>query len=177
MAHSWCVLRTKGQFTLPLAASLSEVGFDAWSPVEVQVTRETEHRSRVERLVAAMPTYVLAPLGQAGAILAERATGRHKRFSFMHYGEHALLVPDSQVAHLRKIEREAAARREPPNFLVGQTIRVPEGPFQGLGGTVVETKKGWVLVAFPGWAIPVDFHPWQIEPIGLDGAQAAAKAA
>lgn len=174
MGNEWCILRTSGPKTLPLAASLAEAGFAAWSPIEYQVTRPKPSRNQVERQVAVMPTYVFAAFREIGAILAERPSGKHPSFALLHYDDRVPLVAERDLAHLRRIEREAAAKRQPVVFQLGQEVRVPDGPFQGLGGKVVETDKGWALVAFPRFAIPVKFGYWQIEVVDVSAPNARA---
>lgn len=162
----WLILRCRGSSTLRLARSLSAGGFDAWTPVEIQVKRQRQTDARAELMVAVMPTYVFVPAEHLLTMLdeSEAPASQHPDFSVFRYCERFPLIADRELVALRNIERKAAAKAVPVKFPSGEPVRTPDGPFQGLTGQVVENSRGeFTLVAFPGFNIPVKFASWKLE--------------
>ena len=72
----WCILRTSGGQTLPLARSLRAAGFDVWTPareIRKVVRRGTRAEKRLEIDIAILPTFVFARETDLSA-LADAAT-------------------------------------------------------------------------------------------------------
>ena len=159
----WCILRTRGSNTLRLARSLGHSGFEAWTPTEIQVKRHPKTRERSETIIAVMPTYVFATAEHL-LDLVNQSQAPDAEFSVFRWNDRFPIIADLDLRHLRQIEREAAAKCKPVQYGTGQQVRVPDGPYQGLTGQVVETSKGrFTLVAFPGFNIPVKFASWKLE--------------
>ncbi len=166
MADSWCILRTKGSSTLRLARSLAIAGIEAWTPIEYQDRKSRKLGGRVETAIAVMPTYVFAHAKHLIDLLAEADAqfSAHPDFSVFRYADKFPLIRDKHLAGLRAIERKAAAENKPVVFPRDESVRVPDGPFQGLTGRVIEDSKGkHTLVAFPGCNFPIEFASWQLE--------------
>lgn len=160
---SWCILRCKGGNTIRLARSLELAGIEAWTPVEIQ---QRKKGAKAEVAVAVLPTYVFAKSNRLLDLIAEAEApvSIHPPFSVFRYNERFPLIADAQLTALRTIERKAAASGKPVVFPRGEEVRVPDGPFQGLTGQVVEDSRGhFTLVAFPGFNIPVEFASWRLE--------------
>jgi len=90
-------------------------------------------------------------------------------------------VPDRQLDPLRELERLAAERaikakrrrgkrgRGGHHFSLGDTVRVPDGPFAGLDGIIVPSRKnGSVRVEFCGGMIEAEIEPWLVQAINLN---------
>lgn len=162
----WCILRTKGSSTLRLARSLALSGIEAWTPIEYQDRKSRRLGTRIETAIAVMPTYVFAHATHLIELLAEAETSfsAHPDFSVFRYADKFPLIRDKHLVGLRAIERKAAAENKPVVFPRDESVRVPDGPFQGLTGRVVEDSKGkHTLVAFPGCNFPIEFASWQLE--------------
>lgn len=162
----WCILRTKGSNTLRLSNSLNLSHIEAWTPTEIHVHRDRKTRARTEAMVPVMPTYVFARATCLPDLveLSLQPVSIHPGFSVFRYLDRFPVVGDAELSALRSIERKAAARHAPVVFPAGRQVRVPEGPFAGLTGQVVETSKGeFTLVAFPGFNIPVKFASWKLQ--------------
>lgn len=163
--QQWCILRTRGSNTLRLASALDLLGIPSWTPIEIQL-RSKSKRSAAEVMVSVMPTYVFASAEYLTDLfaLASSPVSAAPSFSVFKYRDRVPLVADGQLASLKRIEREAAAKRQPVRFTNGATVRTPDGPFQGLTGQVIENTRGeFTLVAFPGFTIPVKFASWKLE--------------
>lgn len=162
----WAILRCKGSTTLRLARSLDLAGIDAWTPMEIQVKRHRKTGTRTESMIAVMPTYVFVAAESLSDMVAASMVpvSIHPSFSVFRYNDRFPLVADKDLSALRAIERKAAAEKVPVRFDRGTSVRLPDGPFQGLTGQVVEGTKGeFTLVAFPGFNIPVKFASWKLE--------------
>ncbi len=114
----WCILRTAGSRTLPLARSLAEAGVNAWTPTAIADRRRGRSRVRVEAEAAILPTFVFAPANLVDALLdlESAPTSPHPSFSlFRHNGRVALVaaaewlaVAASELAGYRRLSVEAA---------------------------------------------------------------------
>jgi transcription antitermination factor NusG len=159
----WCILRTRGSHTLRLADSLDPDAVTAWTPTQHQTTRDPKTGKRVPILAAVMPTFVFASAERLFELL-DKARTPGARFSVFRWNDQVPLVSDADLRHLRQIEREAKAKGRAVEYANGQKVHVPDGAWQGLTGQIVEQRKGkWVLVAFPGYNVPVKFAPWNLD--------------
>lgn len=162
----WCILRTKGSSTLRLARSLELDGIGAWTPTEIQQRGNHRNSAKHEVMLAVMPTYVFAPAEHLVDLLAaaEAPVSIHPDFSVFRHLDRFPLIADVQLNSLRLIERKAAAKNSPVVFPRDYQVRIPDGPFQGLTGRVVEDSNGgFTLVAFPNFAIPIKFASWTLD--------------
>lgn len=165
MGGMWCVLRTSGPNTLPLARSLGEAGYEVWTPIERQVKRLPRKKVEVERESPIMPTYVFASADDLLELvnLSLSPLNNHRAFSVFRYLNKYPLIADSSLEALRGEEsRRALASRKRKKVVLakGATVRIEEGAFAGMSG-VVETSKGkFTLVCFPGYSMPVQIASW-----------------
>ena len=154
----WIILRTSGRRTLPLAASLAEDGYEAWTPAETK----RAPRSRARYRVPMMPTFVFArsqhlvDLLQLAEMPVKPRRGKrlrqpaHEDFSVFHYYDRIPIVDDAELDNLRRLE----ARSTPPPIVEpyrrGQSVVVTQGVACGLGGQVVRSDGESTLVCFGG---------------------------
>lgn len=162
----WCILRTSGPSTLPLAQSLNEAGFEAWTPVGLpdepkrvakgkQVVEEPLIRTfvfaRADRLLD------LVELSRSPAQTYRRwdtergkiTTIGHPHYSvFRHLGAFVTL-PDSALIALRRSERQRKPRGKVKLFKVGDKVMLVEGAVAGLRGVVAAVQGKHAVVSFP----------------------------
>lgn len=153
-AGDWLILRTSGGRTLALARSLAAAGLDVWTPVQTMTKRRGRTRERIAYDAPIMPTFVfvrarhLAELARISAL----PFSAHPDFSIFRHLGRVPLISDTEVAEARRVEersRRAALVGTRKSFVVGQPVRVSEGPGAGLSGEVVANGDGkFVLVAF-----------------------------
>lgn len=161
--HLWCILRTSGSRTLPLARSLAAAGFEVWTPVETNDRRRPRSKARVEFEAPIMPTFVFARSDQLNdlQVAAVAAVKEHPPFSIFRWSGKIPLVSDQQIASLRAAEDKAAARVEAGRrrdrlqverkfFTPGEQVKVTEGSFSGLSGMVEDGDGKFTFVAFGG---------------------------
>lgn len=159
----WCILRTAGPRTLPLARSLQAAGIEAWTPSEMVKRRIPRSKSSRQTEVAFTPTYVFVRAYHLPRLTAHLFSGinPHPPFSiFRYYGE-TVLVSDAAIAGLREVqvasERRNAVREQHRRtkghgvpFERGAPIQAITGPFTGVSGVVEESNGRQTLVLFGG---------------------------
>lgn len=161
----WIILRCKGSSTLRLARSLPLAGFDAWTPIEVQVKRDRRTGQRTEAMTAVMPSYVFAKAADLIDLVAlsESPGGFTGDFSVFRFDGRFPVIEDHELTRLRLIERRAAAKAQPVIFSKGTHLRVPDGPYQGLTGQVTDSNNKITTLDFGGFTIPVKFETWTLQ--------------
>lgn len=168
----WCIIRTAGSATLALAETLSDVGYDVWTPVETidRRARRTEKREQVK--AAMLPSFLFAKSDKLAALVAlsrspslqyrvwdseERrmVTKGHPAFTvYSRNGQHPL-VNDWELDALRTIERRRRPKGKATPFKDGARVKLTEGGFAGLYGTVQSMRGGFATVVIGDWKIPV----------------------
>lgn len=162
--NDWCILRTAGRSTLPLAKSLSDAGYDVWAPS--QVPDGPAKRRHAER-VPMTPTYLFARALHVLKLIALSANpGRsHEGFSVFRNCHGVPLIADSGLNPLRaeeaNVERRWQAqvqrgrsRRKGQAFEVGETVSVPAEAFPsfaGMNGMVDESGQRHTYVSLGGF--------------------------
>lgn len=169
----WCILRTAGPRTLPVAESLSEAGFEVWTPVETRRHQLRAGKSgTITTTLPIMPTFVFARNRHQNelAAITRLPVSPHPRFSLFQYLDRVVTVRDSELERLRDAERRAVPKPKRPTLPVGTKVRPDQGPYTGLSGEVVASKNGLCLVFFGGW-MTVEIETFQLTPLGVDDAQ------
>lgn len=188
---SWLILRCSNVKTLELAKSLTEAGFEAWSPVET-ITLKAKRGLPAEHLTRAlMPSFVFARYSRLNDLLElsrsptlnyrvwdsekrKMVTRGHPYFRvFRLLGEYRQ-VPDRQLAHLRTMERKSKPKGKVEPFEVGAIVRFTEGGFAGLTGRVEESRKDYTTVTICDWSIPVQISTWLLRET-LDLSEGSVK--
>jgi transcription antitermination factor NusG len=165
---SWCILRTHGGRTMPLARSLAEAGILAWTPVEHVRRRipRSKEKEREFRPVPFLPTYVFAPWDDRSALqrLEAAAESEHPAFSIFRHRGATVRVTEVELAALRRREAESLRRMEQSveaqerhgqrmkargqPLPRGAAVEIGEGAFAGLSGIVEESDGRHTLVLF-----------------------------
>lgn len=123
MAGTWCILRTSGGRTVPLARSLAAAGFEAWTPVRT-IRRPApaqgrrlvmgQRRKLIDVDLAILPGFVFARADQLHDLV--RAAGAeqspHPSFSVFHQAGRVPLVREASIIGLRCAERDAFNARQ-----------------------------------------------------------------
>ncbi len=172
----WCILRTQSANTLPLAKALSDAGFTAWTPTEVQTRRARRAIPRQDVTVALMPAIVFASYDDlADMIRLSRSAMPHQswdagarrmvmrgwpHFTILRIGDRYARVADRELAGLRRAESVRLTLAKKKTFVPGVAVRLMEGAGEGLRGTVKSVKGTFAEVRFPGFSLnwTVAFH-------------------
>lgn len=177
--NRWCILRTGSVSTLPLAKSLTDAGYEVWTPLEIHERRSPKTRKREEVTAALMPSFVFArSLHLADLIDLSRSptlnyqvwdkeqrrmvTKGHPVFRLFRSDGGYPTVSDRELQPLRIAEKRTAPKPAGKVFNTGDRIKLTEGGFAGLSGIVERTQGAFALVAFPGFNIPVKIATWML---------------
>lgn len=177
----WCILRTSGQKTLALARSLDAAGFSVWTPIDIKNRRRPRCGKMVEYELPVMPTFVFARAQHIWDLF--RCLGQpvnpHPSFSIFHHRNRVPLISEAEMASLRNAdekakrierERQSELKSKRRDFVQGQYVNVPDGPFQGLTGIVEECDGKFAMVAFKG-SRPIKIASWLLEADGVEANQ------
>ena len=162
---NWCILRMSGARTLPVMRSLIAAGIEAWTPVEtVKVRRSRGKTGREEREGAMLPTFVFAAAEHLPALAAAIRDPRspHPAFSIFRHLGRVPLVSDRGIEALRMAERRAVPKHKQHAFRSGDSVRMPDGPFGGMSGTVTKGDGRRTFVQLGGWFGEVEIETFQL---------------
>ena len=173
----WCILRTGGQRTVALARSLSEAGFEAWTPIQIRFREKTRRKPAEERAMPILPTFVFARARHLVDLnrLTRADIHPHPQFSIFRYQGVPPIISDQRISGLREAEAAAikvadARRRSDAGKALkdakdqlrralpkGKSIDMPTGPFAGFTGVVESStrKEAWVILP-GGFRLKID---------------------
>lgn len=175
---SWCILRCSGGKTLELAASLTDAGFEAWTPAETISRRARRDHKREEVRVPLIASFVFARADRMQDLLAlshsptlnfrvwdselrRMVTRGHPYFRV----SHLRLVPDEQLEGLRALDRKRRPKRKAQAFEKGTVVRITEGGFEGLSGVIEECRGDYATVTLDDWSAPAKVATWLLHPV------------
>jgi transcription antitermination factor NusG len=182
----WCILRTSGPKTLPLAASLAGAGYEVWTPAETRMRRAVRGRRALTQHEAPIaPSFVFVRadrLYDLARILA-LPLSPHPSFSIFHHAGRVPVVADHEIAGLRNEEERARhvwekaerAKAKPPTFNPDDAVRVDQSAFVGLVGKVEEQRGRKVMVQLG--AMRMQVTAWHILPDAVQADQPVEGAA
>jgi hypothetical protein len=152
-ANRWCILRTAGPRTLPLAASLTAAGIEAWTPVEMVKRRIPRKVGRVEKAAPLLPTFVFVPALHLYDLwhISRMPVSPHPAFAFFRHNGAVPLIAQSEVDKLRVLENRMKPKRRRPTVPIETEVCPTEGAYAGMTGVVKESDGKTTLVAFGGW--------------------------
>ena len=174
--QSWCVVRTQASQTLALAASLKEVGFAVWTPTETQQRRARRHHPAQDIVLPLMPGVVFADWDRLDELITlgrsampylhwDAALRRHVSKGMQHFRILQMAgatdtmryarVSDRQLAGLRQAEARGQVAVKRRTLRKGAAVRLSEGAFEGLRGTVESVKGQFAHVRFDTWPVVV----------------------
>lgn len=157
---SWIILRTRGRHTLRLVESLSEDGFEAWTPIETKIFHVPRLNSKRTVRLPIMPSYVFAgahnliDLIQLAAMKVKprkHHAPAHADFSIMRLHDRIPVIADGHLQSLRLLEAKRTPKMKAlQRFASGVSVRVKieGGSFAGMKGRVEQSDYGMTLVCF-----------------------------
>jgi hypothetical protein len=173
MVDRWCILRTSGARTIPLARSLVDAGIEAWTPINMTSRRRPRSKVRVEREAPIAPTFVFA----RACHLAELARMRmlpcspHPGFSIFRHAGRIPLVSDLDMSGMRAVEdseRRKILRKQRQPIVIGQELTPTTGGFAGMTGIVEDAEGRYAIVNFGGWMRGVKVDSWLLDSTEIE---------
>lgn len=167
-AGRWCILRTSPGRTLGLMAALAAAGFEAWTPRQTQTRRRPRSKITVELEVPIAPTFVFVRAAHVRDLAAAEAAlvNPFPVFSIFRHGGRIPLIADGEVDGLRQAEGRAqllSRRKKRRAYVMGQRVRVGDGAFAGLTGTVEKGGDKFAIVGF-GSTFRMRIATWLLSP-------------
>jgi preprotein translocase subunit YajC len=146
-----------------VARSLTEAGFDVWTPVEVQKRRVGREREVKETTLPITPGIVFAredclhdllTLARSPVLTYLAWNPERKRMErhgcphfsvFRHLGQYPR-VADRSLDPLRQAEQRLRPREQGPLLNIGDEVRIPSSAFGGLVGIVKKVQRRVAMV-------------------------------
>jgi transcription antitermination factor NusG len=187
----WFILRMASADTLGLFRSLRKAGYRVWTPTDHKTGRKPRTREEYDKEFALMPSYIFAHTDSFDALarMAIVPFGDHPRFTLFRHDNGVPIINDADLAGLRREEERCASiyerwkqkRVKAPQFRAGTDVTLKDGGFEGLAGTVVESRGRFTLVDIPGFAQPIKISSLllldDVAEARLSGNDAAAQEA
>ena len=166
----WCVVRCSSAKTLELAKTLNDAGFNAWAPIETVRLRARRGHKREEIIAPMMPGFVFVDTARMLELIAlarspsqiyrvwdaeqrRMVAHGHPYFSlFRPFGGHDT-IPDYQLAHLRKLDGLRRPKGPLRTWTPGDRVRLTDGAYAGLRGTVRKFSGERTTVELDGWLL------------------------
>ena len=166
-AIDWCIARTQAGQTLGLAKGLAEAGYRAWTPSEVIVRRARRSIPRKDVTVPLMPGIVFVDHARLAELIALSRSNMNYQvwdseqqrmvarglpyFRILRVDDRYARIRDAELAGVRMAESRGHVRVKRQTLKPGATVRLLDGPFEGLTGTVESVKGTFAQVRFAGW--------------------------
>lgn len=169
----WIILRTAGRSTLPLAKSLTEAGYDVWTPSQIpDVMGKAKRRALDEPRAPMFPTYLFARRRHLLELIAlsQSPASKHAGFCLLRDNIGYKMTSERSLAHIRAEEARidalhvARAQRERSkqrgqSFDVGERVTLPPElypAFAGLDAFVEESDDRHTWLSLGGlWRIEI----------------------
>lgn len=139
----WIVLRCAPSSTDVLAKQLQEKNIPAWSPSVVRKVRVPRSKTKRQKTIMLLPSFVFACLERYKGI-DPKAVTKHR---VMHVNDKQVTVSSSEVNHLRKLDDSKVKDKK---YAVGTKLLIMSGAFAGLPCTVKQHKTNNVIVSIDG---------------------------
>ncbi len=173
---SWCVVRTQAGQTLNLARALADAGYPAWTPTETRIQRARRSHPAQEIVLPLMPGLIFVAWDRVADLLVlsrnampylhyDPVLRRHVSRGIPHFrilqigtagdAMRYARVSDRELAGLRHAEARAGVAVKRRTLRRGAAVRLSEGAFEGLRGTVESVKGGYAHVLINGWTMMV----------------------
>lgn len=147
----WLILRVASRHTMSLAKSLSQDGYDVWTPIQVQRVRVPRVNARRIVTEPLLKGFVFARCAhKADLARMSHVPGRYASFTVVQeFGEIAE-IRDHELDGLRWIEGRVnvTAKKTDRTIPEGVKVKVGSGLFGGMTGVVRRSKRGLTLVCF-----------------------------
>lgn len=170
-ATDWCIARTQAGQTLGLARGLADAGYRSWTPSEVIVRRARRAIPRKEVTVPLMPGIVFVDYARLAELLALARSNMNYQtwdseqqrmvsrglpyFRILRVDDRYPRIRDTELSGVRLAEAKGMVQARRKTLKAGAAVRLSEGPFEGLTGTVQSVKGTFAQVRFASWPIEV----------------------
>ena len=141
MEKKWFVVYTRYQQELKVADQLSSMGITNYCPTITLIKQYSDRKKKVIRPI--LSSYVMVQLEEIEREKVFSCIGIIRYLFFL--GKPAV-VPASQINLMQDHLNGAYCDIKITTLSVGQNYTIPEGPFLGVSGEVVQTDKTIVIL-------------------------------
>lgn len=146
----WFVLYTRSNFELKVSRSLKDMGFETYCPMYRQIKKYSDRKKIVEKPI--LRSYVFVKIDDKD---------RDQVFDIMGVIRYVFWLGKPAIVREQEIELMKNALRGVftnilvSNLNIGNTYDIPEGPFKGHQGKVVNFSKNRIKLKLPSLGILV----------------------
>ena len=161
----WHALYVRSRAEKKVLSQLEEMGIKAYLPLITRVKQWSDRRKKVEEPLFKSYVFVYSNAKEYIPIL--NVYGVIKFVSFEHK---AVVVPENEIVAIKRYIDSPEDEEPQENMFLekGQTVKVTNGPMQGLIGTLVSVKNKHRLLVYieaVGQHILVSIPRTKVEPI------------
>ena len=162
----WHALYVKSRAEKKVLSQLEEMGIKAYLPLITRVKQWSDRRKKVEEPL--FKSYVFVFSNEKEHIPILNVYGVVK---FVSFERKAVIVPENEIIAIKRYIDNPDENEDERDHMVlekGQTVRVTNGPMQGLKGTLISVKnKNHLLVYIEsvGQHLLVSIPRTKVEPI------------
>ncbi len=155
MEKKWFVIYTKVQQELKTAQQLTALGITNYCPTVNLIKQYSDRRKKIKKPL--ISSYLMVHLEESDRNQVFSSPGVVRYLFFL--GKPAVVPPyeiELMQNHLSGVYNEIQTN----SLRVGETYRIPQGPFSGLTGKVLETDKSRVKLVLEslGMSITLKKH-------------------
>lgn len=189
----WVILRCSNCKTLELARSLTDAGFEAWSPSVHLQKRKGEASKRPVVVLPLLASYVFAPYQHLAELLAlshspalnyrvwdselrRMVVKGHPYFRVFKDGGQFPRVPERQLNALREAEQRTLPKPAIQALPINLEFTMSAAGFEGLSATVVKSSKSYTELAVETVPYPVKLPTWMLAGVIDEGVSSVVSA-
>ena len=139
MKKKWFVVYTKFQQELKTADQLTAIGITNYCPTVNLIKQYSDRKKKIKKPL--LPSYVMVHIEESKRNEVFSSPGVVR---YLFYLGKPAVIPSSEIElmqnHLKGVYKEIQTK----SLYVGAIYKIPQGPFSGLIGKVVETDKSRV---------------------------------
>jgi transcription antitermination factor NusG len=162
--EEWFAITVDQKLTQLILTSLSQKGYDAFTPFQTVVRKWRDRTS--ELLAPAFPGYVFARLNVRFRLPVLTTPGVR---GLVGYGKHPVPICEEEIDAIRRVMSSSLPAEPFPFPEAGDAVRLIKGPLAGLTGILVgkgRLNRFLVRVALIQRALAIDVEPDWLGPMG-----------
>jgi len=146
----WYVLYVKPKSEKKTAKQLEELGFNIYCPVITTVKQWSDRKKKVEEPLIRSCIFIKVEEKERNDVFDVPGVVRY----LFYLGELAK-VRDHEIATLKAYLKGAVGAIQTENIQLGDTYKIPEGPFKGKEGVVNEISTNRLQLVLPGLGMKI----------------------
>ena len=151
---NWYAIYTKSRSEKKVTERLSDAGIEAYCPLIKTLRQWSDRKKKVQ--LPMFPGYVFVCVSEIERTLVLQDFGV---LNFVFWLGKPAVIRENEIAAIREIaENGEEINISSEAFEVGRMVKIPEGPFKGMTGTVDKLDKRKVIVLVEQLGCMVSFR-------------------